>query len=347
MKKYLLALFLATSFLAVKAQGDSNKQPYEVQNFSGETIKNIVSQTSGGNIIVSAVNQSESRVEVFVNQNGNRRNSLSNDEIKTRLDADYDLDVSVKNGELTATAKPKHRMNNWKNSLSISFKIFVPENVSTKLLTSGGNIVLTGISGNQDFSTSGGNLDLDRLSGKIKGRTSGGNISINNCKDELNVSTSGGNIHAQNSSGNIDVATSGGSIELNDLNGKVKASTSGGNIEGETIAGDLAAHTSGGNVSLKKLDCSLKTSTSGGNIDVAINTPGKFISINNSVGKVSLRIPKKAAMDLKMNAMKISTENLENFVGKNEKDEISGTVNGGGIPVTVEAGSGRIDLILD
>ncbi|MDQ6903309.1 MAG: DUF4097 domain-containing protein [Bacteroidota bacterium] len=347
MEKYLLGLFLATAFFTVKAQSDSNKQPYEVKEFSGQTIRNVVSETSGGNVIVSAASQSESKVEVFVNQNSNRRNALSNDEIKTRIDADYDVEVSVKSGELTATAKLKHKMNDWKNSLSISFKIYVPENVSTKLSTSGGNIVLTGISGSQDFSTSGGNLDLNKLSGKIKGRTSGGNISINNCKDELNLSTSGGNIQAQNSSGNIDVSTSGGSIQLSNLDGKIKAGTSGGNVEGESISGDLSASTSGGNVSLQKMNCSLKASTSGGNIDVSVTTAGKFISIHNSAGKIRLRVPKKAGMDLKMNAMKISTENLENFVGKNEKDEVTGTVNGGGIPVTVDAGSGRIDLILD
>lgn len=345
MKKYLLGLLLATAFFAVKAQNDSNKQPYEVKSFS-ETIRNVVSETSGGNIMVSATSEA-AKVEVFVNANGNRRNALSNDEIKTRIEADYEVNVSVNNGELTATAKLKHRMKDWKNSLSISFKIYVPENVSTKLSTSGGNIVLTGISGNQDFSTSGGNLELDKLSGKIKGRTSGGNISIKNCKDELNLSTSGGNIYAQNSSGNINVATSGGSIQLSNLGGKIKAGTSGGNVDGESISGDLAASTSGGNVSLQKMNCTLKASTSGGNIDVYVNTAGKFISIHNSAGKVRLRLPKKAGMDLKMNAMKISTEHLDNFIGKNEKDEISGTVNGGGIPVTVDAGSGKIDLILD
>jgi hypothetical protein len=347
MKKCLLSLLMVVTVFALKAQKETKREPYEVKTFQGETISSIVSETSGGNISVSGVSQSESRVEVFVTQNDSRRNELSNDEIKARMDADYDLDVSVNNGKLTATAKVKNKIKDWKKMLNFSFKIYAPKNVSTKLSTSGGNIVLTGISGDQDFSTSGGNLDLHDLGGKIKGRTSGGNIMINNCKDEIDVSTSGGNIQAENSTGQIALSTSGGSIELKFLDGNIKASTSGGNIEAEAIEGDLAAHTSGGNVSLQKLNCSVKASTSGGNIDVSIKTAGKYVSINNSAGKINLRIPKNTRMDLKMNAMKISTENLENFSGTNSKDEISGTVNGGGIPVTVDAGSGRIDVVFD
>jgi DUF4097 and DUF4098 domain-containing protein YvlB len=286
------------------------------------------------------------RVEVFVTGNGKNRN-LSNDQIKSKLENDYDLTVAVENGTLTATAKSKHRITNWSNALSISFHIYAPSSVSTKLNTSGGNIQLSGLSGTQDFATSGGNLELNQLSGKIKGRTSGGNIYLKNCKDELNLSTSGGNIMGKSSSGQIHLSTSGGSIQLKDLDGNIDASTSGGNVEAESIKGELAAHTSGGNVSLQKLNCSVKTSTSGGNIDVSIETAGKYVSISNSGGQVRLSIPKNTGMDLKLTAVKISTQNLQNFNGTNSKDKIIGTVNGGGIPVMVDAGGGNLDVNFD
>ncbi|HUZ58538.1 MAG TPA: hypothetical protein VMU83_07140 [Hanamia sp.] len=347
MKKYLILFAIIVTSFAVNAQNKSDKEPYLTRTFPSETINSVVSKTSGGNISVTAVNPSQSRVEVFVWQNGHWNNALSNDELKTKIANYYDLDISVNNGKLTATASPKDRITNWKGTLSFSFKIYVSENVSTKLETSGGNIVLTGLSGDQDFTTSGGNLDLNGLSGKVKGRTSGGNIYLQNCKNDLDLTTSGGNIDAQNSTGNITVTTSGGSIKLDKLSGNIKAQTSGGNIEGVTIDGILSAHTSGGNVSLLALNCSLKTSTSGGNIQVSVNKPGNYISISNSAGKVDLILPKNTGMDLKLSAMKISTENLENFSGNNSKDEINGTVNGGGIPVTVEVNGGKINLAFD
>ena len=163
-------------------------------------------------------------------------------------------------------------------------------------------------------------------------------------KDDLDLTTSGGNIDAENSSGNINISTSGGSIKLDGLKGNIKASTSGGNIQGATIEGDLSAHTSGGNISLHELNCGLKAGTSGGNIDVSIKNLVKDISINNSAGNVNLKIPKNKGANLKLYAMKISTETLENFKGTNNKEEIEGTLSGGGIPVTVDAGSGKINL---
>jgi hypothetical protein len=343
MKKYLILLFAATIYFSANAQ----KAPYLTKSFSSENINSVVAKTSGGNISVTAVNPSESRVEVFVSKNGNWRNKLSDDELKSKIEEDYDLEVSVNNGTLTAVAKAKHNNINWKNSLSFSFRIYVPQKVSTQLKTSGGNIDLAGLSGDQDFKTSGGNLSLTSLSGNIKGKTSGGNITLKNCKDELELSTSGGNISAENSEGKIHLSTSGGSLQLNNLKGNIDASTSGGNVEGETIEGTLSARTSGGNVSLQKLSCSVKASTSGGNIDVSVLHTGKYISLNNSAGQVRLTVPKNTGMDLKLNASKISTQNLQNFSGTNKTEEINGTVNGGGIPVTVDAGSGRISLIFD
>ena len=275
MKKYFFLFLLANICLAVNAQNRSDKEPYLTKSLSGESVSNVLAETSGGNISVFGVTPSDSRVEVFVSQNNFKLKSLSADELKTRINEDYDLDISVKNSKLTVTAKSKHKIHDWKKALNFSFKIYVPKNVTTNLSTSGGNIELSGISGNQDFETSGGNLVLNNLEGKIKGTTSGGNIHLKDSKDDLDLTTSGGNIEAENSSGNINLSTSGGSIKLNGLKGNIKASTSGGNVQGSTIEGDLSAHTSGGNISLHELNCGLKTSTSGGNIDVSINNPCK------------------------------------------------------------------------
>lgn len=347
MKKYLVLLVTFLTSYIVNAQDQSGKEPYLIKSFSSENISSVVSQTSGGNISVTAVAPSESRVEVYVNKNGSGMKKLSDEERKSKITEDYDLTVSSDKGKLTASAKAKPGITNWKNTLSFSFKIYVPKNVSTMLKTSGGNISLTGISGEQEFKTSGGNLELNSVSGDIKGKTSGGNISLQNCHDKLDLTTSGGNIDAENSDGNIHVSTSGGSIELNNLTGNIDASTSGGNVKGGTIEGELLARTSGGNISLQKLSCSVKASTSGGNIDVSVQRPGKYISLNNSSGQVRLTLPKNTGMDLKLNASKISSQNLQNFSGTNSSKEINGTVNGGGIPVIVDAGSGKIEVVFD
>ncbi len=61
MKKYLILLLVAAMSLSTNAQ----KTPYLTKSFSSENINSVMAKTSGGNISVTAVNPSESRVEVF------------------------------------------------------------------------------------------------------------------------------------------------------------------------------------------------------------------------------------------------------------------------------------------
>src|SRR5258705_2785918 len=157
MKKYFLFFLLAALQLTATAQFKSDKEPFITKSLSNESVKNVEVQTSGGSISVSGVTASEARIEVYVSPNNNK-NDLSKEEIQQRLKDLYDLNISVANNKLTATAKSKERINDWKKALNISFNVFVPKNISTDLSTSGGSISLTNISGDQDFSTSGGSL---------------------------------------------------------------------------------------------------------------------------------------------------------------------------------------------
>jgi hypothetical protein len=344
MKKYFSLLLCFALASAAFAQSKSEKEPYLTRSLSGESIKNVEASTSGGSISVAGVTASEARIEVFVFPN-NSNTSLSKEELKKRLEELYNLDVKVAGNKLTAIAKSKEPINDWTKALNIAFKIYVPQNVSTDLATSGGSISLSNLTGNQDFSTSGGSLNLEKLSGKIHGRTSGGSINLENSKDEIDLETSGGSINASNCSGNLKLETSGGSLHLDDLNGTIRAKTSGGSVKGKNIGGELITHTSGGSIDLRDLACSLETSTSGGNIAVSINQLGKYVRISNSAGNINITLPKNKGLNLDFSG-RMSNTHLENFDGKIDEDSVKGKLNGGGVPVTIDANSGRIRIEL-
>lgn len=171
-------------------------------------------------------------------------------------------------------------------------------------------------------------------------------ITIIDSKDDIDLETSGGGIEASRCSGQIRLNTSGGSIELNDLNGNIRASTSGGNVDAEKISGELVTHTSGGNISLSSMRGSLEASTSGGNIDIQMLEVGKYVKLGNSGGSVHLEIPKGKGFNLDIHGDGVRTEGLSNFSGSLEKQSINGTLNGGGIPIDIHAGSGGVTLAL-
>lgn len=150
MKKFFLLLISALNITVVTAQWNQDKEPFQTRSLSNESIQSVIIQTSGGNITVSSVNAAEARLEVYIQRNNSKINSMTKEEIQKRLDEDYDLVISVSENKLIATAKSKHdnRGNwDWKKQLNISFKAYVPHNVSTDLSTSGGNISLSNISG--------------------------------------------------------------------------------------------------------------------------------------------------------------------------------------------------------
>ena len=339
MKKLLMILSVICSSNMLIAQ-----EAFLIKNFKGDAVKEVESTTSGGNISVESTSADQQRVEVFIWPSNRNKGSLSKEEIQKRLDELYDLTVEVAGSKLTAVAKPKQRNMNWKNGLSISFKIFVNKEVATELTTSGGNIDLRAISGVQKITTSGGNLTVDNVKGKLKGVTSGGNIEVKDSDEDIDLATSGGNIDANNCTGKIKLSTSGGNVFLVNLSGDVAVTTSGGDVRANEISGDLDAHTSGGNVDLANLACNLTAGTSGGDVKVAIKEPGKFVKLSNSGGKIELQLPAGKGYDLDLSADKIKTDTLVNFSGKVEDDELKGTLNGGGTKVTANAGGNKIVL---
>lgn len=329
---------------SAKAQSNNEKEPYLTKSLASEAIQQVEVRTQGGSIAVKGGSTGDARVEVYVWTNNNI--TMTKDEIQKRINEDYELTISVNNHKITAIAKQKHNNINWRKSISFSFKLYVPENVSTDLSTSGGSIKLSNLSGTQKFETSGGSLDVASLKGKTVGSTSGGSITVADCHDDVDLSTSGGSINASNCTGTIRLETSGGSLRLNHLNGSIRATTSGGSAEGNDIKGELAVHTSGSSIRLTDLACSLDASTSGSGIEVSMASLGKYLKISTSSGNIDLTMPQGKGVDLRLDARRIRTSSLNNFSGDQDKEHMRGSLNGGGIPVTLDAGSGEISLTM-
>ena len=345
--QFLLTL-LSASTLALTSFAQNRNQnrdePYLTKNFSGK-INAVRAETSGGSLTIEGGTDMNAKVDMFVRAN-NWNDKLDKGEIEERL-KDYDISIAQEGSTIVATAKRRSNNNDdWKRSLSISFKFYTPRNVATDLRTSGGSIQLSALAGNQRFRTSGGSLNLSDVQGNINGQTSGGSIHLDRCRetgttDRIDLQTSGGSIEARESSGTMRLHTSGGSIRLTDLKGTIDAQTSGGSVNGDNVEGDIKASTSGGSVRLANISGSIDASTSAGGVDVSITKLTGPIRLTTSAGNVRVRMPldKGISLNLSGNNIKIP---LNNFSGDTEKDRIKGTLNGGGIPVTLSASSGSV-----
>jgi hypothetical protein len=342
MKTYFIMLAATCQSLLCLAQ--DNKTPYMTKALANDAISSVMVRTSAGGISVSGQTGQAPRIEVYIQ--GNNGQELSKEEIKKRLDDDYDLNVSVNGHELQATVKNKHEITNWHKSISISFKIYVPQQVATDLKTSGGGIELDNLKGNENFSTSGGGLQIDHVNGMIRGTTSGGGINVSNSGEDIVLTTSGGGITAKNCSGQIKLHTSGGGLRLENLKGTINAGTSGGGVQGNNIEGELVTNTSGGGIDLTEMNCSLSASTSAGSLHAEMKQVGKYLKLFTSAGNIDVQLPLKQGLDLDIKGDRVNQHpwKLSDFSGDWDKDRIKGTVNGGGIPVSANASSGNVNV---
>ncbi|MGN6179530.1 MAG: hypothetical protein ACTHNW_10140 [Mucilaginibacter sp.] len=344
MKRILTFLFISGLSVAALAQ-NADRTPYLTKSLAGDAINKVMVETSAGGIMVTGRSGEAPRIEVYVRDN--HGHELSHEEAQKRLEKNFDLNINVSGYELDATVKNKHDHLNWNNDgLNISFRIYVPKEVSTDLKTSGGGIDLSDLSGDENFKTSGGGLHVNNLSGKIHGNTSGGGIDVENSSDEIELKTSGGGIIAKNCQGHISLLTSGGGLELTDLKGTVNARTSGGGIRGKHIEGELITGTSGGGIDLSDMDCSLDAHTSAGSMSVQMKHVGKYVRVGSSAGNVRLQLPSQQGFDLSMTGERISDHIASGFKGDWNDKRVNGSVNGGGIPVEVHSNN-NVDLTLN
>ncbi|TCK84714.1 DUF4097 family beta strand repeat-containing protein [Albibacterium bauzanense] len=289
------------------------------------SIQDLKVSTSGGSIDVAGDASQEAVIEMYVKPNNNR--NLSQGEIQEILDRDYEIRIEQRGGTLEAYAKRRNNLN-WRNGLSVSFKVRTGNKVTTDLSTSGGSIRLANLAGRQNFKTSGGSLDIENMDGNITGRTSGGSI------------------QAYNSMGTINLSTSGGSIKMQGLNGDIDVSTSGGSIEGHSVNGSLTARTSGGSIDLESLTCSVNASTSGGSLTAVLNELPGDVRLSTSAGNVNLTLPSNTGANLDLKGFNVNVDGLANFQGSNNKGKLNGSINGGGANVQASTSAGNVNLTI-
>lgn len=247
---------------------------------------------------------------------------------RKKLEEDFIVETESSGNAVRISVRDKRlrRPFNFEQTIGVSFKVYVPKETMCNLVTSDGNVSITGLEGDQQFKTSDGSIELSGISGNVIGRTSDGDIRIRKIK------------------GNVDVQTSDGTIELETVGGDVQASTSDGNIRLNKVKGDIAVRTSDGYIDFKEISGSFKASTSDGNIRGTVVELKKELTLKTSDGNIEVTLPEQLGLDLDIKGESIDVP-FKNFTGKFDKTYVRGKSNGGGIPVLLTTSGGNVRLI--
>ncbi|NGP76460.1 DUF4097 domain-containing protein [Balneolaceae bacterium YR4-1] len=315
---FSLAVFFISLFMGapadanpLKCDGEKVKgelcafeaKPYLTKEFTLDGPGILKAYTLAGNIEVQTIEASSKvKVELYLDRGYSFWSNSKN------LD-NYRITVIQRGNEIVSSVERKSKETGFfSDQMRFSFKIYVPEEMSTELKTSGGNISVSGLSGHHMIKTSGGNIDLDEINGKLAAYTAGGNINVNK------------------SSGTIYGKTTGGNITVDQSSGEIRLLSDGGRIIAERISGTLLAKLGGGDIKAQFLRVS------------------EGISLDTGAGNIFLEIPEMDGFDLVLNGTEIKLPTDLSVDGYRSLQRVEGTVKRGGAPINVSTNHGKIEL---
>jgi len=266
----ILVLLLFSSSMLLQAcridskeRIDENLKVLHEKTFNISEGKLLKLDAASGDVIVRTWDKPQVYVKILGNSKAERK---------------VDFSFNATDEYVEIIADHPHSFFNWfGNGIRMKFEITVPSTFNTKIKSSGGDIKLAGITGDQRMKTSGGDVSVMDINGNLTISTSGGDVTTTNTKGTTDLSTSGGDVKSTDFEGDLRASTSGGDIILRGQDSKVYAHTSGGdvtlNYKGKNKGIDIG--TSGGSITLRLPDdfnASAKLSTSGGSISCNLKT---------------------------------------------------------------------------
>jgi DUF4097 and DUF4098 domain-containing protein YvlB len=218
-----------------------------------------------------------------------------------------------------------HRKN---RSSDNDFIITVPSKFDIDIESMGGEISITGVTGNFDGSTMGGELRLTGLKGSIHLRTLGGDISLTKSELDGEVNTNGGSVLLEDVKGNVEghslggpvtyrnvtdsrgkstgkeihITTMGGPIKVDEALYGADVSTMGGDIDIRSAAGHVNAKTLGGDITVDAIDGAIDASTLGGDVEVTMtgdpSSGERDVELSSLGGDIRLTVPAGLSMNV-------------------------------------------------
>jgi DUF4097 and DUF4098 domain-containing protein YvlB len=319
--KLSLVLLLATA-LTVCAESEEKL----VKRFGVQPGGTIVVDVDFGSIDVSTNAVSEVVVDVL------RRVSRASQAEEEEFLADRPVTITPEGNTVTITSRaqaPANRSSNGKQRTEAKYTITVPAQFNAQLKTAGGSVAVSDVAGEVKAASKGGGLQFTRLHGTLDGVTSGGPISVADCEGDQQVKTSGGGIDVSGGKGSFDGKTSGGPVKVKDFRGSVQVKTSGGGITVDNVAGKVDGKTSGGGITAS-----------------FASPPTDEVNLMTSAGGVTLRVAENSAFDLDASAAagSVESELSVDATGKPSRNQLKGSVNGGGKPIVLRTSAGSIHV---
>jgi Putative adhesin len=214
-----------------------------------------------------------------------------------------------------------------KRNVSISYTLVVPPDTTLVSKTGSGSHLIEGVRG------------------AITAGSGSGAIRVRDAGSDVRASTGSGSILAETVAGSFSANSGSGSIEGINVKGGITVKTGSGSIAvSQSGGGPVEASSASGSIQLTGLRGSLRASTSSGPLRVQGEQTADW-RLSTSSGSVTIELAGKPAfaLDAHSNSGRIDSQ-YPVTVGRIDRRELRGSVNGGGPLLQVRTSSGGIRI---
>jgi hypothetical protein len=215
-----------------------------------------------------------------------------------------------------------------RNNVSISYEITVPRDSAVETRTGSGDERISGVNGAVRAQSGSGGLEISDIGSDVRANAGSGNLTISNIKGRLYVQTGSGDIKATGIGGGLDAHAGSGDITFE-----------------QTAAGSVRVETGSGTIRLRNVNGSVEAGAGSGDIDVQ-GTISSDWRIHTGSGEVTVKVPGDArfSVNARSTSGDVRVNHPVTMQGSLRRNEIVGTVNGGGTALEIRTGSGSIHV---
>lgn len=181
---------------------------------------------------------------------------------------------------------------------------------------------------------------------RLVAHTGSGNVEVSGLRNRLQVESGSGNLEVRDVIAEVRARTGSGNIRCDRVGAPFSAFTGSGNVEANLAgAGDVELHAGSGNLTLSGASGGLRAKTGSGDVRIEGN-PARDWSLQAGSGSVRLRFPQQASFDFDGHAGSggIHMARSISVQGRVNPHSLQGRVGNGGPMVSVQTGSGSIEI---
>ena len=317
------ALFISVSaYQILQAQGYVEGTFQRTLTISG-SLTELEATTGSGRIEVRSgpAGRVEVQAQVRVSERGRGRQEA--EELLRQLQTNPPIEQVGNVVRVGLIQDPDARQN-----VSISYTITVPPETRLRSHTGSGGQFVDGIAGPVEVSSGSGGLTISNIQSGARVRTGSGTIRMSNVASDVTANTGSGGIVAEGIAGGFSGRTGSGSIRLT-----------------QTATGDVEAFTGSGGVELNGVRGMVRVRTGSGGIAVEGQPTGSW-DLTAGSGSVVVRLPQQTAFNVNAHTGSggITVEHPVTVQGRLRRNELVGTVRGGGFELGVRTASGSIRI---